>query len=378
MAIDINSFPVVAYSPFHIGYFNFLKESINRRATQVSVAVTLPDTLVAGDSVYTKFGPWLKKARVAIETLITANKYGHIWRNDPYSALNYWTAWTKAGLLDYIKIRNWVYNASSQAGDWMAYDTFMGTPIDTPCYIGYVNEIFYALELLCFFRCTTTASADTYESKTKSVMGEASATAAWDAANTGYNALAWTTGIVGGAPSAAVTASCSDAGGGTYNALFNGYRSDNWHYIFPVLSYDADMLLMRWHDTNQYYTDPYAPNYYRARMWNAVDYGGNRIDWFGDASSMFGTLDSDGYRIRTGGSWNNEGIDFSHKWGYTVGDTWAGYTYGLKGSTFSKQAISTPQSGGGAILRSSFDGYLANLWQPQTNDFWLLQGGSGE
>lgn len=141
-------FPVVAGADFYADQLNYLRTAISRRAAQVGATVTLPAVMADDEPVDTDdelFRTWLDAARTAIEVFI-GNYCGY--------ASGAFTAWTKATLLGYVHT-TWAAACTpidlADAANWYQYNTVT----DNEFYIAYLNEVYYALECLCYHEVAT-------------------------------------------------------------------------------------------------------------------------------------------------------------------------------------------------------------------------------
>jgi len=133
---------------------NLLREAIYRRALVAGIggSVTLPPLISVGDNFTTGFNTWLTAARTAIETILTSGFYVMSFSStDPSTTY----PWTKAGLLEtsigsapFLSVHRRQHHAFNwQNGNWMTK-----TGGTKPPEAGYMNEIFYACEYLCYYK----------------------------------------------------------------------------------------------------------------------------------------------------------------------------------------------------------------------------------
>jgi hypothetical protein len=132
--------------------FNNIREAISRRADVSGASVSLPAVVAAGAEVSTDFETWMLAARQAIEDILDTGKFLS------YSS-GVWAAWTKSSLLTYVNT-TWVPSVMSD--DWASYTK----PGANPWYVRYINQIYFALECLCFHDPGTSEKSKARQIKT--------------------------------------------------------------------------------------------------------------------------------------------------------------------------------------------------------------------
>ena len=138
--------------PIYASDLNNVREAISRRATISGATVTLPDILVATDPVGTDFEKWLLAARTAIEDITTTEFFLTY-------APGVWSPWSISTLLGYVN-SNWAPIVPGT--DWASYTK----PGFNRWFVRYINQIYFALECLCFHGVASSEKSNVAQIKT--------------------------------------------------------------------------------------------------------------------------------------------------------------------------------------------------------------------
>lgn len=172
-------FPVAAGHDFYADQLNFLRESISRHATVSGATVTLPATMADDEPIDTDdelFHDWLDAARTAIEA-IEATDWFLMWGGSGFAP------WGDIGtLLAYVH-NTWETATFKPGGTSTAWYPYTDPSSNNDFCIGYVNEIYYCLECLCYYEVECTR--DTADLSAKD--GDGGAVTRYDAWDLGWD-----------------------------------------------------------------------------------------------------------------------------------------------------------------------------------------------